>query len=194
MNQSRKRTKESLPSAGGEISLNLLIQVDEKGRKVGLEHKEKCHQGEGVRHRAFLVMIFDRNRRLLLARRSRLKKLWPRFWDGTVAGHYYAGSHFKNTPRLRVGEELGFGCGDLKPLFDFRYVARFNDLGIEKEVCHVFAANHHEVAGAAVNRDEVSELNYLEIPKLSEWVRAAPGEFTPWFLLAFQKGKENGLL
>jgi isopentenyl-diphosphate delta-isomerase len=193
MNQSKKKMNKPLSSSGSEISLNLLIRVDENGREVGVENKEKCHQGEGIRHRAFLIMIFDRDRRLLLAKRSRLKKLWPCFWDGTVAGHYFSGSHHKNTPRVRIGQELGTACDDLRPLFEFLYEARYKDLGIEKEVCHVFAANHHGEEDVAGNREEVSELSFLEIPELSEWVRTAPGEFTPWFLLAFRKGRDNGL-
>lgn len=173
--------------------LNLLIRVDEDGQEAGVESKQKCHQGEGIRHRAFLVMIFDENRRLLLAKRSRLKKLWPSFWDGTVAGHYHSGSHYDMTPRVRVNQELGASCDDLRPLFKFPYEARYKDLGIEKEVCHVFAANHLGEKDTAVNREEVSELSFLEISELAEWVRASPDEFTPWFLLAFQKGRDSGL-
>lgn len=193
MNQSTKKTKKALSSPGSEISLNLLIRVDENGQEVGFEEEKKCHQGEGIRHRAFLVMIFDRERRLFLAKRSHLKKLWPCFWDGTVAGHYHSGSHHEKTPLVRIEQELGTGCNDLWPLFEFPYEARYKDLGIEKEVCHVFGANHTGKKLIAINQEEVSALDFLDVSELAEWVRTAPGEFAPWFLLAFRKGRDSGV-
>ena len=45
------------------------ILVDADDRAIGSASKVDCHSGEGMRHRAFSVLLFDTNDRLLLQRR-----------------------------------------------------------------------------------------------------------------------------
>ena len=40
-----------------------IVIVDEDDNLIGEEEKEKCHDGNGILHRGFLVMIF--NKRLI---------------------------------------------------------------------------------------------------------------------------------
>jgi isopentenyldiphosphate isomerase len=68
-----------------------LCVVDETGRFLREEEREIRHLGDGLLHSAFLVVVFNEKKELMLARRSAQKKLWPGFWDGTVASHYNKG-------------------------------------------------------------------------------------------------------
>jgi len=172
---------------------NYLITVDETGAALGVEENGACHQGEGILHSAFLVMIFDHKNRLMQAKRSRHKKLWPHFWDGTVAGHFYPEESREASLKKRVFEETGLACVAPKFLFGFFYQARYKNIGIEKEICHVFAADHVRTEGISLNPNEVSECRFFEIAELERKIEAEALAFTPWFLMAFRRGRDNGV-
>lgn len=161
--------------------------VDENDRYAGDMEKEECHREKGCLHSAFLVMVTNAKAELMLAKRSGKKKFWPHFWDGTVAGHFHKEEDRTESAKRRVFEEIGVKCGDLEFLFKFRYQASFKDVGSENEICHVFRANGFRSEEFTLNPDEVSEYRFSSIPRLRKAVEAAPGEFTPWFLIAFKK-------
>ena len=105
----------------------LLITVDGDGSALGVCEKAACHSGEGITHSAFLIMLRDGEGRLLLARRSLRKMLWPGFWDGTVAGHFHPGEDKEAALRKRVLEETGLACDAPVFLFKFAYAARYGE-------------------------------------------------------------------
>lgn len=117
----------------------ILILVDARDRRLGTATREECHAGRGRRHRAYLVMVFDRQRRLLLAQRHPRKALWPGWWDGTVAGHVYPGETYASAARRRLREELGV-TAKLRRVDLFRYFARYGTRHAENEVCAIYAA------------------------------------------------------
>lgn len=169
-----------------------LIRVNENGSALGTAEKEACHQGEGILHSAFLVMIFNWKRQLLQAKRSGLKKLWPQHWDGTVAGHFQPGIEPEASLKKRINEEIGLTCNSPKYLFSFAYQAYYRDIGVEREVCRIYAADGLKVSAIAFNPIEVSECRFVGIPELAEEIRRGSQTFTPWFLLAFKKGRDHG--
>jgi isopentenyl-diphosphate delta-isomerase len=68
----------------------LLILVDDNDNEKGLDTKENCHKGNGLRHRAFGILLFE-GERLLLQKRSSKKLLWPGYWDLSIASHVHYG-------------------------------------------------------------------------------------------------------
>jgi isopentenyl-diphosphate delta-isomerase len=164
-----------------------LLLVDENDRYLGETEKEECHREKGCLHRAFLVMMTNEKAELMQARRSGKKRLWPHFWDGTVAGHFHKGESPKESVKKRVFEETGVKCGDLEYLFKFRYQAAFEDIGSENEICHVFKADNFKAEEIAINQDEVSEYRFSSLPSLKNEIEASPEEYTPWFLIAVKK-------
>jgi isopentenyl-diphosphate delta-isomerase len=165
----------------------LLMLVDEDDRYLGEKEKEECHRHKGCLHSAFLVMITNATAELMQAKRSEKKKLWPHFWDGTVAGHFYKGEDLEESMRRRVFEEIGVSCRHLEFLFKFRYHAAFNDIGTENEICHVYRADNLKPEEIALNPDEVSEYKFSGLPKLKKEIEASPEKYTPWFLIALKK-------
>lgn len=172
----------------------LLFKVDDMGNPLGFEDKKICHAGVGVLHLAYLVMVFDEENRLMLARRSRAKLLWPRFWDGTVAGHPYPGDYPEVGIRHRIAEETGLSCSAIRPALTFSYEARFGDVGIEKEVCDVFRAPSVRTDRVPINPAEVSEYKFVPVGEVESLIAGGSMEFTPWFKIAFRKCRENGIL
>jgi isopentenyl-diphosphate delta-isomerase len=165
----------------------MLLLVDEADRYLGEGEKEDCHRDGGRLHRAFLAVLSTKGGELLEARRSGKKRLWPHFWDGTVAGHFHSGERPEESVRKRILEEIGTKCRDLEFLFKFRYRAAFKNVGSENEVCHVFRAEDLSAREIAINPDEVSEYRLSSIPSLKDRLGASPEEFTPWFLIAIKE-------
>jgi len=117
-----------------------VIVVDENDREQGLANRLEAHTGDGIRHRAFTVLVFDRDGNVLLAQRAADKRLWDTHWDGTVASHPEAGQSQKAATRQRLQEELGVTSdqyGDLRITDKFEYKRYYLDQGLEWEVCAV---------------------------------------------------------
>ena len=87
-----------------------VILVDENDNPIGKEEKVKCHLPNGKLHRAFTALIFNKEGKLLLTRRSDSKMLWPGEWDGTVASHPREGETYTSSAERRMPEEIGISC------------------------------------------------------------------------------------
>ncbi len=170
----------------------LLIVVAGDGSALGVREKTACHSDEGIRHSAYLVMLFDGGGRLMLARRSPHKMLWPGFWDGTVAGHFYPGEDKDASLRKRVLGETGLVCGAPAYLFKFAYVACYQDVGVENEVCEVYSARVAPSGEVPLDPMEVSECRFVEAADLEKEIAAGAPDLAPWLVLAFRKSRENG--
>jgi len=153
--------------------LAMLIRVDDRDRVIGRATKRACHTGRGLRHRAFLVMLFNAKGELLLARRHASKWLWPGWWDGTVAGHVEAGETYASAARRRVFEEAGVRPR-LRRTDTFAYTARWRKDG-ENEVCAVFTGR---VAKVFPHPGEIDAVKWMKSPK---------GRLVPWLSIALKR-------
>src|SRR3989304_4709730 len=107
---------------------------DKKYNPIGLEEKVKCHLPNGKLHRAFTALMFDKEGRLLVTRRSLSKMLWPGDWDGTVASHPREKETYVSSSERRMPEEIGISC-KFDYLFKFEYHVPYKDVGSENEIC-----------------------------------------------------------
>lgn len=169
----------------------VLITVDGDGSALGVCGKAACHSGEGITHSAFLIMLRDGDGRLLLARRSLSKILWPGFWDGTVAGHFHLGEDKDAALRKRVLEETGLACDGPGFLFKFAYAARYKEIGVENEVCEVYAARIAPSRAVPADPLEISECRFVAANDLEKEIEAGAADFTPWFLRAFRENRKG---
>jgi isopentenyl-diphosphate delta-isomerase len=161
---------------------DLIMAVDEEDRFLEERDKWECHRGEGILHRAFLVMVFNDEGDLMLARRSPGKKLWPGFWDGTVASHVRLGESYEDAACRRLDEELGFNGAHVSYVTKFKYHARYQEVGSEREVCAVLTTNIPSSAEIIPCEQEITEIRYMP-------PEAVPDEanVSPWLLLAIEK-------
>ncbi len=172
----------------------LLITVDADGSALGVREKAACHSGEGITHSAFLIMLRDGEGRLLLARRSLRKGLWPGFWDGTVAGHFHPGEDKDAALRKRVFEETGLACDAPAYLFKFAYAARYKEIGVENEVCEVHSTGVAPPGTIPVDPQEISECRFVALPDLEKEIAAGAPDLAPWLVLAIRKSRQQGVL
>jgi isopentenyl-diphosphate delta-isomerase len=162
-----------------------LILVDDADRDVGRLSKARCHDGLGVLHRAFSLLIFNAAGDLLIQRRSAAKRLWPLYWSNSCCSHPRSGETMEAATRRRLLEELGLAC-PLKFLFKFQYQAQFDATGSENELCSVFIGRC--TLPVAVDPAEISEWRWVSPEALhAQLASAAASRFTPWFTMEWAR-------
>jgi isopentenyl-diphosphate delta-isomerase len=169
-----------------------LILVDSADREVGHMSKERCHQGRGILHRAFSLLIFNDAGELLLQQRSAHKRLWPLYWSNSCCSHPRRHERVEIAIVRRLDEELGIRC-PLQFLFKFQYQAQFDADGAEHELCSVFIGRCAQ--RLRVNRHEILNWRWIGQEALQAQMngRRAANKFTPWFRLEWaQILREHG--
>jgi isopentenyl-diphosphate Delta-isomerase len=162
-----------------------LILVDEADCEVGFLSKAVCHEGQGVLHRAFSLLIFNDRGELLLQQRAASKRLWPLYWSNSCCSHPRRGETMEAAIKRRLFEELGLNC-PLHFLFKFQYQAQFGASGAEHELCSVFIARCAEEL--RINRDEILGWRWIAPEALEvEMAEGGAEKFTPWFILEWAR-------
>lgn len=166
----------------------LLILVDENDNEIGFETKEKCHQGDGILHRAFSIFLFNDKHELLLQKRADEKLLWGGYWSNTVCSHPRKGETIEVATQRRLMDEMGVET-DLKFLFKFQYQAKFKRIGSENELCYVFIGKHN--GPYYPNPNEIKDLMFIQFDKIEEELERNGKLYTPWFKIEHQRMLDN---
>jgi isopentenyl-diphosphate Delta-isomerase len=162
-----------------------LILVDEWDRHLGHLSKALCHEGRGVLHRAFSLLIFNGHGELLVQQRSPSKRLWPLYWSNSCCSHPRGQESMEVATRRRLEEELGIQC-ELRFLFKFQYHAQFDANGAEHELCSVFIGRCDTPPD--INRDEISDWRWMNPDTLHRHMAGADSSrYTPWFMLEWER-------
>lgn len=163
-----------------------LIVVNKKDQVLGYKTKKACHHGRGFLHRAFSILIFNKNGELLLQKRSREKELWPLFWSNSCCSHPVKGEETKMAAEKRLKEELGFTV-PLKFLFKFSYEANYKNIGGERELCYIFRGFYE--GKVSPKKKEVSGIRWMTLEDLEKEMEKKSEVFTPWFKIMIKKYK-----
>jgi isopentenyl-diphosphate delta-isomerase len=162
-----------------------LVLVDAADRSVGTLSKSLCHEGRGVLHRAFSVLIFNSKGELLIQRRAASKRLWPNFWSNSCCSHPRAHETLEFATRRRLLEELGIGCM-LRFLYKFQYQAQFDATGAENELCSVFIGRSD--GPVSVDSTEILDWRWIAPDALNKEMAASGNRvFTPWFIQEWER-------
>jgi isopentenyl-diphosphate delta-isomerase len=174
-------------NCGADVAADLepLILVDEADREVGHLSKARCHQGRGVLHRAFSLLIFNGAGEWLLQQRAPSKRLWPLYWSNSCCSHPRRAETLETAIHRRLYQELGLRC-PLHFLFKFQYQAQFDAAAAEHELCSVFIG--HCTGPVRINRNEIVAWRW-STPEALQAEMAGPGadSFTPWFVLEWER-------
>lgn len=160
-----------------------LILVDGNDNPIGTEEKVKCHLPNGKLHRAFTVLLFNNEKKLLLTRRSNSKMLWPGDWDGTVASHPRKTETYVSSAERRLPEEIGASC-NLDYLFKFEYHVPYKNIGSENEICGTLLGQVNDSFQTKLVKDEISEIKWIDEEELFLDIEKNPQIYCPWMLLA----------
>jgi isopentenyl-diphosphate delta-isomerase len=167
------------------VGSDTLILVDEADQGVGHLSKVLCHEGRGVLHRAFSLLIFNAAGELLLQQRAASKRLWPLYWSNSCCSHPRRDETMQAATQRRLYEELGIRC-PLQFLFKFQYQAQFDATGAENELCSVFIG--HCADPVRINAEEIHAWRWISPGALqAEMEGEAAGNFTPWFMIEWSR-------
>ena len=104
---------------------DFVVLVNENDEKIGLMPKMEAHE-KGLLHRAFSVFIFNRNKELMLQKRSLKKYHSPGLWTNTCCSHQRDGESNINAGMRRLKEEMGFSS-ELREINSFIYKVKFDN-------------------------------------------------------------------
>ena len=162
-----------------------IVLVDERDIEIGAIGKLEAHAGTGLLHRAFSVVLFGPDGRMLLQRRAAAKYHFGGLWTNACCGHPRPGEELIAAARRRLGEELGVDA-ELRPAYSFRYDATDAGSGLsERELDHVLVG---QTSGRfAPDPDEIDALRWVECDELARDVGQNPERYTPWFALMVER-------
>ncbi|MEV0336404.1 isopentenyl-diphosphate Delta-isomerase [Nocardia sp. NPDC050717] len=157
----------------------LLVElVDDTGAAIGACSVADAHRPPGTLHRAFSVLLFDRDGRVLVQQRAAVKTRFPLQWANTCCGHPAPGQPVVEAAAVRLREELGL-TADLGEVGAFRYRAGDESTGrVEHEYDHVLIGRTD-----AVPRPDPAEVGgwaWVSPASLRADLAAKPAKYTPW--------------
>ena len=162
----------------------LLVElVDDDGEAAGQCSVLEAHTAPGRLHRAYSVLLFDAEGRVLLQKRAAVKTRFASRWSNTCCGHPAPGEDLASSALRRLDAELGLGSEHVEGLKEagaFTYRAADDASGrVEHEFDHVLLGNY---VGGTPSPDpaEVSDYVWVRPSRLEAALTSAPHVYSPW--------------
>ena len=167
--------------------LDQVILVDENDQQVGTMDKVDAHRGEGIRHRAISVFLFNDQDELLIQQRSSKKIVGAGQWANTCCGNVRPNETYAECAVRRLQEELGITGVELRSLHKFEYHTPCNDEFSEWEIDTVFIGEYNAIPQP--NPDEVAATAWKDTHTLRQEMAAdkqqhqkiTDQKYAPWF-------------
>jgi isopentenyldiphosphate isomerase len=164
--------------------------IDDEGITTGSASRDEIHV-KGLKHRGASVVIFNREGKILLQKRSKNKQICPLFWDMSVGEHLRANESYEEAIKRGMKEELGISGIVVKELRGPHAVnIKYPDGLVDNELASLFIGKWNN--GINIFDGEVEEAGFFpisEIQRLKE-----QGKLTPWFLAELDWLIENGII
>ena len=188
---------EGLDSDQRSMMSELCILVDNDGNPIGGASKKDCHYGEGALHRAFSVLLFDSENRLLVQKRASTKITFPSIWANTCCSHPLMMLDDKGTAVeeelhsaavRKLEQELGIPSEisenwNFSEVGRFKYSSRWDFEWIEREIDHVLMVKAD--IDINPNLNEVEAYECLTLEEIRSMVinegRWSEETIAPWF-------------
>lgn len=163
-----------------------LILVDENDNFLGkYAPKSRCHAGEGLHHRGFTILIYNKTGEVLL--QGRRHELWDNVWDLTNSHplHKHDGGDetYEEASQRCLRREWGIEV-PVRKIAGFNYFARYDGF-CENEYCTIFVGEHSREVYP--NLDVAYGYKWVPIPNLLGDVKVHPQAYTPWLILAVKE-------
>jgi isopentenyl-diphosphate delta-isomerase len=161
--------------------MSLVELVDTGGQPVGATTVSHAHTWPGVLHRAFSVLLFDDDGRVLLQRRAAAKTRFALRWGNTCCGHPGPAENLRTAAARRVDEELGVRAVGLTPVGVYVYRAGDPATGrVEHEYDHVVVGRIAADVPLRPDPAEIAELRWVHVPELYQDLEERPADYAPW--------------
>ncbi|MBK9079388.1 MAG: isopentenyl-diphosphate Delta-isomerase [Hyphomicrobium sp.] len=154
-----------------------VILIDDADHQTGTAEKLDAHRA-GALHRAFSIVVWNSDGRMLLQQRALSKYHSAGLWTNTCCGHPRPNEDVAEAAARRLAEEMGLRC-PLTPLGTIRYRAEFSNGLTEHEIVHVYRGLHN--GAVTPNPDEANAYAWRTLDEVREDVAAAPQNYSVWF-------------
>ena len=198
---------DGLDSSQAEMMEELVLCLDSDDNVIDSSSKFTTHHGEGILHRAFSVLIFDSEGRLLVQQRSSDKITFPAVWANSCCSHPLDidGENsdpiegVKEAARRKLGQELGIPrtiTDDWKfhHIGRFEYKCRWDSDWVEHEIDHVLIVEAD--CEVDFNRNEIQSVDWLDNDSLIRMMerkgRWKSQLIAPWFEAIFNNFLGSG--
>lgn len=146
--------------------------VDEKGKVIGQAPRSQVHNGSKLLHPVVHMHVINRNKAILLQKRSNSKQIQPNKWDTAVGGHISAGENLEQALKKEAFEEIGLKDFSAKLQTVFKW-----ESDIETELVYLFTT--HDFKNFHVSSNEVTEARFWTKKQIEN--QLGKGIFTPNF-------------
>lgn len=186
---------QSSDSTQASMMAEAVLQVDENDVVVGPMSKADSHYQSGSLHRAFSVLLFNSEGKLLLQQRAHDKITFPSVWANSCCSHPLASAEemeennalgVKVAAIRKLDQELGISpdsidINDFHFITKMRYSARMNADWIEREIDHILMIQAD--VDLNPNPNEVSAVKWVSAEELDEMLVDADSDevIAPWF-------------
>jgi len=162
--------------------------VDAADKVIGRELRATVHARK-LYHRSVHIFVFDSQGRVLIQKRSMLKDSNPGRWTTSCSGHVDSGEVYDVAALRELREEIGIDASQSVPVFLFQ-VKPCRETGFE------FSNVYRLQWNGSVRPDpaEVTQLQWLPVPVLEEWIREEPHAFARSFCFLWKKVQAPGIL
>ena len=198
---------DGLDSSQAEMMEELVLCLDSDDNVIDSSSKFTTHHGEGILHRAFSVLIFDIEGRLLVQQRSSDKITFPAVWANSCCSHPLDIDGENSDPiegvteaaRRKLDQELGIPktiTDDWKfhHIGRFEYKCRWDSDWVEHEIDHVLIVEAD--CEVDFNRNEIQSIDWLDNDSLIRMMerkgRWKSQLIAPWFEAIFNNFLGSG--
>jgi isopentenyldiphosphate isomerase len=137
----------------------ILEVVDNNGKVQMLAKRSEIHGNPSLIHRVVHVLVFDKEDRLLLQKRSQNKDIAPGKWDTSVGGHVNPMEDILDAAKREMKEELGITECELCFLYSYLFSNH-----IESELVSTFSCEYN--SKFFFNKEEIEEIAFWDIKKI----------------------------
>ncbi len=194
-NISELMAAQSSDSTQASMMAEAVLQVDENDVVVGPISKADSHYQSGSLHRAFSVLLFNSDGKLLLQQRAHDKITFPSVWANSCCSHPLASAEemeednalgVKVAAIRKLDQELGISpdaidINDFHFITKMRYSARMNADWIEREIDHILMIQADVELDP--NPNEVSAVKWVSADELDAMLVDEDSDdvIAPWF-------------
>lgn len=161
--------------------IELIDIIDQNENILHQASKEEAHK-MGWAHWSVHLWIVNKNKEILIQKRSKTKDTYPNLWDVSVAGHVNSGENFKTAALRECKEEIGLKlkASDLLLYGKNHKQIIHNPRCIDHEFQKLFICKiNFELNQVQLQNEEVSEIQLLNFETLISKLESKDSGFVP---------------
>jgi isopentenyl-diphosphate Delta-isomerase len=162
-----------------------IILVDIHDTVLGSMEKQLVHE-KSLLHRAFSVLIFNSDNKMLIHKRAYDKYHCGGLWTNACCSHPNFGESLEDAVKRRLFEELGYKDLVCTHVGHILYKSSFVNGLTEYEYDHIFVSQT-DTDCIDFDRSEIAQTSWVSLNELVFQIRLEPHMFTPWFKAIIRK-------